>query len=215
MSEQSKSNEPTSWLAQTPAGFVRHDCGDGAVFLHQSVKIATPSFSIGRFSYINAKSQFGGAYPIQIGAFCSISFEVYAWTRETHDLDHATTSPLQTLLGFALDYSEIVEKPQGITIGNDVYIGHGVRIMPGVTIGDGAVVGARAVVTRDLEPYGIYGGVPARLIRKRFADPVIAALQQIKFWEWSLDKMLRNGDFFNLNLRELDDPAIIFQSIKD
>lgn len=188
--------------------------GDGFAWLHKSVKLST-QLSIGRFSYINAGSVLGGKYPIRIGAFCSIAAELYAWTWESHDVDHVTTSPVRLILGLPITYSQIVEKPLGITIGSDVYLGHQVRIMPGVTIGDGAVVGARAVVTRDLEPYGIYGGVPARLIRKRFADPVIAALQDIRYWDWPLEKLRRNAAFFDLKLTELQTAEALYAAIVD
>lgn len=191
-----------------------HSVGDGFAYLHKSVKLST-QLSMGRFSYINAGSVLGGKYPIRIGAFCSIAAELYAWTWESHDVDHVTSHPVQLILGLPTTYPAIVEKPQGITIGHDVYLGHQVRLMPGVTIGNGAVVGARSVVTRDLEPYGIYGGVPARLIRKRFSDPVINALQEISYWHWPLEKILRNAEFFDLKLDGIENPELLYKSIKD
>lgn len=79
-----------------------------------------------------------------------------------------------------------------IVIGNDVWIGYDAVIMAGVTIGDGAIVGARAVVTRDVEPYSIVGGVPAREIRKRFAPDVISRLLELQWWDWPVDKIRRS-----------------------
>lgn len=85
-------------------------------------------------------------------------------------------------------------------IGNDVWIGYEALIMAGVHIGDGAVIGARAVVTKDVPPYAIVGGVPAREIRKRFAPDVIARLLELKWWDWPMMKIrkelpsLMNGD---------------------
>ncbi len=70
-----------------------------------------------------------------------------------------------------------------VIIGNDVWIGNDVRILSGVTVGDGAVIGCGSVVTKDLEPYGIYAGVPAKLIRKRFDDKTIEALLKLKWWD--------------------------------
>ncbi len=124
-------------------------------------------------------------------------------------------SPLNMLLGLDLGYPEAVEKPQGVTLGHDVWIGHQVRLMPGITIGNGVAVGARAVVTKDLEPYGIYAGVPARLVRMRFSDPVIAALQDIKWWDWPTEKIMRNKAFFDLKLTEIEDVADIYSAIVD
>src|SRR5690606_22052331 len=75
--------------------------------------------------------------------------------------------------------------PAGDTIiGNDVWIGSEAIIMPGVTIGDGAVIGTRALVTRDVEPYAIVGGNPARTIRKRFCDEEIVMLLEMRWWDW-------------------------------
>lgn len=70
-----------------------------------------------------------------------------------------------------------------ISIGNDVWIGYEAAILAGVTIGDGAVIGARAVVTKNVEPYAIVGGVPAKPIRKRFDDITIERLLKIKWWD--------------------------------
>lgn len=79
-----------------------------------------------------------------------------------------------------------------IVIGNDVWIGYEAIVMQGVTIGDGAIIGARAVVTKDVPPYTIVGGVPAKPIRKRFSDEMISQLLEIKWWEWPYDKIKEN-----------------------
>ena len=85
----------------------------------------------------------------------------------------------------------------GIVVGNDVWIGHNAVVMGGVTLGDGAVVGAGAVVTHDVAPYEIVGGVPARHIGWRYAPEVIAAMERIRWWDWShetLKERLRDFD---------------------
>lgn len=79
-----------------------------------------------------------------------------------------------------------------IVVGNDVWIGYEAVILSGVTIGDGAVIGARAVVTKDVPPYTVVGGVPARPIKKRFDDETIAKLQKLSWWDWDKDKINRN-----------------------
>jgi phosphonate metabolism protein (transferase hexapeptide repeat family) len=78
-------------------------------------------------------------------------------------------------------------KAHQVTIGHDVWIGHGAIIMPGVRIGIGAVVGSGAVVTKDVAPYRIVVGVPAKTLKKRFPTPVIERLKQIAWWEWEHD----------------------------
>lgn len=72
-----------------------------------------------------------------------------------------------------------------VTIGHDVWLGHGVTILPGVTVGNGAVIGAGAVVSRDVEPYTIVAGVPAKPIRRRFSEEIAARLEALAWWDWS------------------------------
>jgi carbonic anhydrase/acetyltransferase-like protein (isoleucine patch superfamily) len=86
-------------------------------------------------------------------------------------------------------------------IGNDVWIGRSARVMSGVTICDGAVIGAYSVVTKNVCPYTIVGGNPAREIRKRFSDQQIAALLAIKWWNWPIEKIVECVD-------ELSDPDV-------
>lgn len=79
-----------------------------------------------------------------------------------------------------------------IVVGNDVWIGYEAVILAGVTIGDGAIIGARAVVTRDVPPYTIVGGVPAKPIRRRFPDETVTRLLDIRWWDWPVEKIRRN-----------------------
>ena len=91
-----------------------------------------------------------------------------------------------------------------IIIGNDVWIGYEAVILAGVTIGDGAIIAARAVVTRDVPPYTIVGGVPAKPIRKRFSDWEINQLQALRWWDWPPEKIAANLEFIQSgNLKKL------------
>lgn len=98
------------------------------------------------------------------------------------------------------DITSAWDRKGDIIIGNDVWIGYEAVIMSGVTIGDGAIIGARSVVTKDIPPYTIVGGVPARQIRRRFSEETIAALLELKWWNWPREKIARkieaikNGD---------------------
>ena len=91
-----------------------------------------------------------------------------------------------------------------IIIGNDVWIGYEAIIMAGVHIGDGAIIATRAVVTKDIPPYTIVGGIPANPIRKRFSDDIIQKLEILKWWDWPIEKIhqklpyILNGDISNL-----------------
>lgn len=87
-----------------------------------------------------------------------------------------------------------------ITVGSDVWFGDNVSIMSGVNIGDGCVIGLGSVVTKDLEPYTICAGVPCKKIKNRFSEEIISFLLELKWWDWSDEKIKRNEEFFNSSL---------------
>lgn len=141
-------------------------------------------------------------YPINhdkliIGKFCSIACGAkFLFNSANHTLNSLSTYP------FPLFYEEWELEPEkvaeswdnkgDIVIGNDVWIGFEAVILAGVTIGDGAIIGTRAVVTKDVAPYTIVGGVPAKPIRKRFDDKTIEKLLNMKWWNWSAEKIAQN-----------------------
>lgn len=131
--------------------------------------------------------------PLRVGAFCSVAGQVLFMCSGQHPTDSATSFPIHSRL---LKQPEPVSnggRPGGITVGNDVWIGHGAMILPGVEIGDGAVVGAGAVVTKNVPPYAIVVGSPAKLIRYRFSQDVISKLLAIQWWRWDDDKVKREA----------------------
>jgi virginiamycin A acetyltransferase len=77
-------------------------------------------------------------------------------------------------------------------IGNDAWLGYDVLVMPGVKIGDGDIIAARSVVTKDVPPYAVVGGNPARVVKQRFSDEVVAELLAIRWWDWPVEKITRN-----------------------
>lgn len=91
-------------------------------------------------------------------------------------------------------------KSQIAKIGHDTWIGHGAIIQPGVTIGDGAIVGSGAIVTKDVPPYAIVVGVPAKIIKYRFSEETIAALQRIQWWNWSYDMIKERLEDFRFDI---------------
>lgn len=141
-------------------------------------------------------------YPINndrliIGKFCSIACGVkFIFTSANHKLDSLSTYPFPLFFEeWELDKKNVTDSWDNkgdIVIGNDVWIGYEAVVMQGVKIGDGAIIGARAVVTKDVPPYTIVGGVPAKPIRKRFSDDVISRLLEIKWWEWPYEKIKEN-----------------------
>lgn len=133
-------------------------------------------------------------YPINndkliIGKFCSIACDAkFMFTSGSHNLNSLSTYPFPIFFEeWGLDSKNIVDawnNKGNIVIGNDVWIGYNSIIMPGVHIGDGAIIGARALVTKDVEPYTIVGGTPAKSIKKRFDEETNQALLELKWWDW-------------------------------
>jgi acetyltransferase-like isoleucine patch superfamily enzyme len=150
---------------------------------------------LGDYSYISGPRSYVEA--ARIGKFCSIARQVVIGPGE-HKLTAVTTHPFPvapTYGGIAASARPQTQKAP-VVIGNDVWIGINAVILRGVTIGDGAVVAANAVVTRDVPPYTVVGGTPARRIKDRFAPEVVEALQRIRWWDWSEEDLRRTIDQF-------------------
>ncbi len=124
-----------------------------------------------------------------IGKFCSISANVTIFLGGEHRNDWVSTYPFNALLK---NYEYIKGHPKSkgdVIIGNDVWIGRDAVILSGVKIGDGAVIGANSLVTKDVEPYSIVGGNPAKLIRYRFKKEIIDALLNMEWWNQELEEI--------------------------
>ena len=141
-------------------------------------------------------------YPIngdklKIGKFCSIACgSKFLFTSANHTLGSLSTYTFPIFFDeWGLDAKNIRsawDNKSDIVIGNDVWIGYEAVILSGVTIGDGAIIGTRAVVTKDVPPYTIVGGVPAKPIRRRFDDETVAELLKLRWWDWDKEKISRN-----------------------
>lgn len=119
-----------------------------------------------------------------IGKFCSIATPVTVMLGGNHRSDWNSMYPFCFFLEDFKDIGEYVLSKGDVTIGNDVWIGRDVLIMSGVTIGDGAVVAAGALVTKDVPPYAIVGGNPARVVKMRFSNDKIARFTKMRWWDW-------------------------------
>ena len=138
-------------------------------------------------------------YPINkdrliIGKFCSIACGAkFLFNSANHKMTSLSTYTFPLFFEeWGLKKENVAQawdQKGDIMIGNDVWIGYEAVILSGVTIGDGAVIGCRAVVTKDVPPYTIVGGVPAKPIRKRFDEETIKELQKIKWWDWPEEKI--------------------------
>ena len=129
-----------------------------------------------------------------IGKFCSIACGVkFLFNCANHTLKSLSTYTFPLFYeDWDLEKSDVVtawDNKGDIVIDNDVWIGYEALIMAGVHIGNGAIIGSRAVVTKDVPPYTIVGGVPARPIRKRFDEEVIQKLETLKWWDWPLERI--------------------------
>ncbi|MGL5132194.1 MAG: CatB-related O-acetyltransferase [Planktothrix sp.] len=129
-----------------------------------------------------------------IGKFCAIASDVkFIMNGGNHRTDWLTNYPFPVFgNGWESAMPDSWPFKGNTVIGNDVWIGYGATIMPGINIGDGAIIGAQSVVTRDVSPYTIVGGNPAKEIRKRFEDSIIEDLLNIRWWDWDIQKITRH-----------------------
>lgn len=131
---------------------------------------------------------------LRIGKYCSIACGVkFIFTSANHSLKSLATYPFGVCFEeWGLEGKDITkawDNKGDIVIGNDVWIGYEAVIMQGVHIGDGAIIGTRALVTKDVPPYTIVGGVPAKPIRRRYDEATIQKLQALKWWDWPDEKV--------------------------
>lgn len=182
---------------------------------HQTVYlkdvITNPNIEVGEYTmyndFVNDPREFEKNnvlyhYPVNgdkliIGKFCSIACGAkFMLTSANHKMSSLSTYPFPIFYEeWGLDAKDIRnawDNKGDIVIGNDVWIGYEAVIMAGVTIGDGAIIGTRAVVTRDVPPYTIVGGVPAKPIRKRFDDATVERLIKLRWWDWEHEKIAQS-----------------------
>ncbi|WP_295762233.1 CatB-related O-acetyltransferase [uncultured Oscillibacter sp.] len=183
-----------------------NDCQ--TIYLKEAVQ--GPNVEVGDFTIYNdfvhdprdfQKNNVLYHYPVNgdkltVGKFCSIACGAkFLMTSANHAMGSLSTYVFPIFYeewGHGMEVTEAWDKRGDIVIGNDVWIGYEAVILSGVTIGDGAIVGARSVVTRDVPPYTIVGGVPARPIRRRFGQETIDALLELRWWDWPLEKLSKN-----------------------
>jgi virginiamycin A acetyltransferase len=142
------------------------------------------NYEIGEFTYGNPIIEDNLISTLKIGKYCSIAGDVRFILGGNHRSDWISTYPFSVVFE---KYNHIKGHPStkgDIIIGNDVWIGTGALIMSGVTIGDGAIIGAKSVVTKDIAPYSVSVGCPARVIKYRFDNDKIENLLKIKWWNY-------------------------------
>lgn len=183
--------------------------GDSQTVYLKSV-VTDPAIEVGEYTMYNdfvhdprefQKNNVLYHYPVngdrlKIGKFCSIACGAkFLFTSANHALGSLSTYPFPIFFEeWGLDAKDIRQawdKRGDIVIGNDVWIGFEAVILSGVIVGDGAIIGSRTVVTKDVPPYTIVGGAPARPIRRRFEDAVIEKLEALRWWDWDEEAIRR------------------------
>jgi acetyltransferase-like isoleucine patch superfamily enzyme len=155
-----------------------------------SKNAAYSQYSIGDWTYGQPTIRAWDARTsLKIGKFCSIAAGVTILLGGEHRVDWVSTYPFNILFDAAAGYRGHPHTKGDVRIGNDVWIGLESVILSGVTIADGAVIAARSVVTKDVPAYAIVAGNPARFVRFRFPEAIVAQLVQIAWWDWPIDKI--------------------------
>ncbi len=153
---------------------------------------------VGDYSYLMEGCM---AWCVRIGRFANIAARV-RMNATHHPMDRATLHHFTYRAGDYFDDAEheadffAARRERWVEIGHDTWIGHGAVVLPGVRVGDGAVVGSNAVVTRDVAPYTVVAGVPARPLRERFTPAVAARFQALAWWDWDHARLRASLDDF-------------------
>jgi len=180
---------------------------DDGTYIAQGSKIACKSLYIGQGTRINGCIKLKGGHIIHLGKYCAIGEEV-----DIISANHNTnTVNMQNVLQIEITGNVFTASKKGVEIGNNVWIGDRVIILPGVKVGDGAVIGAGAVVTKDIAPFCIHAGNPAKFIKQRFEDEIIELLLKINWWDWSLETMKNNKEFFEIDLLQAESKHLLLK----
>lgn len=175
------------------------------------------SLKIGKNTYLqNLKLDISLNQQVRIGSYCSFGPNVTIKPDGVRGKAQFTTYPLDFIDYNSKVFNEVLNEVKNnfVKIGNDCFIGEDVKIMANVTISDGVIIGERSLVTngKTLEPYGIYAGIPAKLIGFRYSEDMINEFMRIKWWEWSKEKIQQSG---LANINHLTEYNIALSKLKE
>jgi virginiamycin A acetyltransferase len=171
--------------------------------------ISNPNIQVGDYTYYDGRSHgesfetenviFARSCRLIIGKFCQLAYGTkFVLSDANHQMSGFSTYPFFIFGNMAqgcpewADYQVDLPNKGDTVVGNDVWFGHEAMTLPGVKIGDGAIIAARSVVVKDVPPYTIVGGNPAKVLRQRFSNEIIEQLVSIQWWNWSYEKITRN-----------------------
>lgn len=202
-----------SFINRIYRGFKNRFVTEPSIFLNTSPRFK--NFDIGDYTYgspdgspILVHTSKDGK--LTIGKFCSIAYNVIIFLGgSNHRPDWVSTYPFAAFFEEASQFDGYPKERIDVVIGNDVWIGEGVTIMSGITIGSGAVIATKSVVTKDVPPYAIVAGNPAKILRKRFDDGTIEKLLEIQWWNRDINYILKN-----IHLVLNDNPSLLIQGFE-
>jgi acetyltransferase-like isoleucine patch superfamily enzyme len=173
------------------------------------------NLDIGHRTYFSGDCHLGGQGIASLGSYTAIGEGFRLKMHGGHPVDYPALMNLQREhrlsaddLTLPLEYHFLQVDPKDfrVSIGNDVWIGRNVEMGPNIGIADGCIIGERSLVLEGTktEPYSVYAGIPAKRLRFRFSEPVISQLLDLKWWDWPIEKMRKNQEFFESNLAKVD-----------
>jgi acetyltransferase-like isoleucine patch superfamily enzyme len=172
-------------------GKLAHAFGSARHELYMARNPKYSRFQVGEWSYGEPEVIYWDAgATLTIGRFCSIARGVRILLGGEHHTEWTTSYPFPLLWPEARAFPGYPGSKGDVTLGHEVWVGHDALILSGVTIGDGAVIGAGSVVSRDVAPFDVVAGNPARVVRSRFSPLVVEALERIRWWEWPTEQVL-------------------------
>ena len=184
------------------------------IFLGKTSILGGVKIVMGKRTYISGHSLIKGDGNLVVGSFSSLAEGLKIFTySDAHPMNHAAMVNLRVNRrvvedGFSMEvqYPEIDKFNNEVVIGSDVWMGRNVSVKSDVKIGIGCVIGEGSLIRKDCKPYGVYAGYPAKLIRYRFSEEIIEQLLEIEWWNWGMEKILKNKLFFSTDFSTYQKP---------